>query len=114
MKMKLTLLAVGALGLGVNGIAKAQQDQVKEDLRVKKHTLMARFEPGYVPPAEERLELKLHRKETVQYRAALIDTLSIPERKKRKLRRELYNTPFTEEWEKVIADLDLEPDPEEP
>lgn len=112
--MKLTLWTSLVLGLGFSGICFAQEDPQQEEPRVKKHTLMARFEPGYVPPAEERLELKLDRKETVEFKAALIDTLSIPERKKRRLRKELYNTPFTDEWDKVIADLEfeIEPDPD--
>lgn len=107
MNLKLTLFATG---LGFCCMAYSQDKKKEEDVRVKAHTLMARFEPGFVPPAEERLEMKVQRKETVEYREALIDTLSIPERRKRKLRKELYNTPFTDEWEKVIVDLDLDPD----
>lgn len=107
MNLKLTLFATG---LGFCSMAYSQVEPVEKDVHVKAHTLMARFEPGLVPPAEERREMKVHRKETVEYRAALIDTLSIPDRKKRKLRKELYNTPFTDEWEKVIVDLDLDPD----
>ena len=85
----------------------------QKDLQVKKYTVLARYEPGLVIPAEERMQLKSDRLITIQERRAIIDTLSISERKRRRLLKELYRSPFSYHWDKVIADIEAEEEDEE-
>ena len=72
---------------------------------IKVHTLMESYEPDLVFPAEERLRLKIERRETVRNRTAVIDSLDIPERKRKRLLRELHRTPFTDEYNQVLSEL---------
>jgi hypothetical protein len=37
-----------------------------------------------------------------------MDTLNISERQRRRLLKELYRSPFSNEWNKVIADLEFD------
>jgi hypothetical protein len=105
MKIKLQLpLAAGFFITGsfLNSCL-AQSETPKPKVRI--HTVMERYEPGFVLPAEERLRLKVQRREAVENRTAVIDTLDIPERKRRKLLRELYRTPFTDKYDQVLSAL---------
>ena len=79
-----------------------------KEIRVKKHTILAQFEPELVVPAEERLELKNDRLNTIRERRAILDTLQLSDRKRRKLLKELYRSPFSYHWNKVIADIEAE------
>ena len=109
MKIKLQLpLAAGFFIAGsFMNCCMAQSETSKPKIRI--HTVMERYEPGLVLPAEERLRLKIQRRETVENRAAVIDTLDIPARKRRKLLRELHRTPFTDEYNQVLSTLMLKP-----
>lgn len=88
-----------------------------QDMRVKKHTLMARFEPEFAGSAKERLRLKEDRRRELEARLMAIDTMDLSFRKKWKLLEELYLSPHTSQWDKVVADMILksakedEPDP---
>ena len=90
----------------------ASPDSLAEDIRVKRFTLMQQFAPELVVPADERVRMKEARITTVRYREAVIDTLDLPEWKKRRLLRELYRTPFTDEWDKVFTSMEPELHPE--
>ena len=105
MKIKLQLpLAAGFFIAGsFMNCCMAQSETSKPKIRI--HTVMERYEPGFVLPAEERLRLKVQRREAVENRTAVIDTLDIPERKRRKLLRELYRTPFTDKYDQVLSAL---------
>lgn len=83
-----------------------------EQLEVKERTVMERFEPGLILPVEKRLELKKERIATIQERRQVIDTLDISERKRKKLLKELYHSPFHERYQKVLADFQEDPQPE--
>ncbi len=80
----------------------------KKEVRVKKHTIMERYEPEMVVPADERLELKKRRLAEIKRKRGIIDTMSISARKKRKLLQELYRNPLSEQLSKAIADTEFE------
>ena len=94
--------------------ASAQNESKSPDnksIKVKKYTVLAQYEPELVIPAEERLQLKTDRIATIKEKRQIIDTLDISDRKRRQLLKELYRSPFTYKWDKVIADI--QPDEEE-
>ena len=99
----------------IEGQQKSLDANTKE-VRVKKHTVLSQFEPGLVIPADERLQLKNDRLNTIRERRAMIDTLTLSDRKRRKLLKELYRSPFSYHWNKLIADIeeDLEEEIEDP
>ena len=84
-----------------------------KEVRVKKHTVLAQFEPELVVPVEERMHLKNERLNTIKERRAIIDTLTLSDRKRRKLLKELYRSPFSYHWDKIIADIEEEDELEE-
>lgn len=89
------------------------QDSVRiktEQLKVKKHTVLAQYDHGMVLSAEERLRLKKERRELVKLRKEIIDTLNISERRRRRLLKELYRSPFSTKWERLVTDLKIEDD----
>jgi hypothetical protein len=92
--------------------AQAAPDAPDQPIQVKRYTVMQQYAPELVVPADERARMKEERITTVRYREAVIDTLDIPEWKKRKLLRELYRTPFTDEWDKVFTSMEPELHPE--
>lgn len=75
------------------------------ELKVQNRTLMEHFAPELVLPPEERMRLKKERLITVRRREAVLDTLELPKRTKRRLLKELRHSPFTEEWEKAMDGL---------
>ena len=85
----------------------------KDELKVRERTVLGQFESNLVLSAEERLKKKLERKELIAKRHAIIDTLDISERRRKRLLKELFNSPFTTRWEKVVASMDVEEDPDQ-
>lgn len=84
------------------------QNSVGKEVTVKKRTVLERFDTDLVISPEERMKLKLDRMAAIQKRLEIIDTLNISTRQRRKLLKELYRSPFSNEWNKVIADLEFE------
>ncbi len=84
---------------------KAKKD-TDEAIKVKKHTVMERYEPGLVLSAEERLEKKKNRLAEIKRKRAIIDTMSISNRKRRKLLLELYRSPYSTRLSKALAASD--------
>jgi hypothetical protein len=82
--------------------------EVKKDISVKKRTVLERFDSDLVITPEERMKLKLERIATIEKRLEIMDTLNISDRQRRRLLKELYRSPFSDEWNKVIADLEFE------
>lgn len=80
----------------------------KKEVKVVKRTVMEQYEPGMILTANDRIRLKKERNALLQKRRSIIDTLDISERRKRSLLKELYSTPYSHKWDKVIADLELE------
>jgi len=71
------------------------------DAKVKKYTVMEQFAPDLVVPANQRLAMKNQRKQDVKRKLAILDTLDISERKKRRLLRDLKNSPFSQRLDKA-------------
>lgn len=89
------------------------QSSGNEDLRVKKHTVLAEYEPDLVVSADERLQKKSDRIQLIREKRAIIDTLSITDRKRKRLLKELYRSPFTNHWDKMIAEIESEEEEED-
>lgn len=81
-----------------------------QKLEVKKYTVLAQYDKQMVLSAEERLRLKTERRELVQKRREIIDTLNISERRRRRLLKELYRSPFSTKWDRLVTDLQVEDD----
>jgi len=80
----------------------------KNELTVKKRTVLERFDSDLVIAPEERMKLKIDRIAAIRERLEIMDTLDISDRKRRRLLKELYRSPFSDEWNKVIADMEFE------
>lgn len=102
------MLMPWGLSADLHGQAARTEGPVTDTVSVEFKTLLERYEIGYVPPREERLRLKKERKSLVAFRKSVIDTLPVSNRRKKRLLKELYTTPFTEEWTKVLVDLEFE------
>jgi hypothetical protein len=96
------------LGIAVAGVHAIHAQQPDPAARVRIHTVMERYAPEYVLPPDERRRLKSERRDTIASRRAVIDTLDISRRKRRRLLRELYHTPFSDEYREVLSTLELE------
>jgi hypothetical protein len=81
--------------------------------KVKERTLMEHYAPELVLPADERRQLKVERYYWVTEREAVIDTLDISNRKKRRLLKELHRSPFSDHYDKVLGSLYTEEGSEE-
>jgi len=84
------------------------QISIKKELTIKQRTVLERFDSDLVISPEERMRLKLNRRSAIKKRLEIMDTLNISERQRRRLLKELYRSPFSDEWNKVIADLEFE------
>lgn len=80
----------------------------KNELTVEKRTVLERFDSDLVISPEARMKLKMERVATIKKRLEIIDTLNISERQRRRLLKELYLSPFSDKWNKVIVDLEFE------
>lgn len=106
-KMKTSKLMALSLGVFLFGITQiySQQWLVKVsdiDHKVQKHTIMEQFAPDLVVPATQRLKMKNQRVAETKRQLAILDTLDISGRKKRKLLRDLKYSPFSERLDKSI------------
>ena len=102
------MLVLWGSSADLNAQGARTEGPVTDTVSVEFKTLLERYEKGYVPPREERLRLKKERKFLVAFRKSVIDTLPVSKRRKKRLLQELYTTPFTEEWSKVLVDLNFE------
>ena len=84
------------------------KNNYKNELVVKKRTVLEQFDSDLVISPEERIKLKIDRFAAIQERLQIMDTLDISDRQRRRLLKELYYSPFSDEWNKVIADLEFE------
>ncbi len=71
---------------------------------------MEQYEPGMILTVDDRIRLKKERLALIQKRRRIIDTLDISDRRKRRLLEELYETPYSDRWERIIADIEFEND----
>ncbi|MFX0556933.1 hypothetical protein ACOCEA_09045 [Maribacter sp. CXY002] len=85
-----------------------QTDNKKKEAIIKR-TLMDKFEPEYVLSIDERAALKDKRLVQEQRTKRILDTLSISDRKRRKLIRELKKSPFSKRInEAIMANSEFE------
>jgi hypothetical protein len=80
----------------------------RQEIKVKKKTVMEQYEPELILTVDDRIRLKEERIATIRKRRGIIDTLCISDRKRRKLLKELYHTPNSDRWDKLIADIQFE------
>lgn len=84
------------------------QEEKNKDFKVEKRTVLEKFDAELVISPEERLKLKQERAATIQSRLQIMDSLNISTRQRRRLLKELYESPFSDQWNKVIANLEFE------
>ncbi len=103
------IFAILCMGWNLTVIAQeASANTPAREIKVKKHTVLGQYEPEMVMTAKERFHLKSDRLATIQMKREIIDTLDISDRKRRQLLKELYRSPFTYKWDKVIATFEAE------
>jgi hypothetical protein len=105
-KVGLVLLLLTMTSIGYCQAEDKNRDQ--NELTVKKRTILEQFDADLVSSPEERLKLKEERVASIQKRLEIMDTLELSDRQRRRLLKELYRSPFSDEWNKVIADLEFE------
>ena len=104
-------LIIGVL-LICSATAFAQDTLGKEKplIKVKKRTIMEQYDPDMVMSVEERIRLKEERYNDFLRRKSILDTMDISRSRKRKLLRDLYQSPFSDRLSKAIVDTDFEED----
>ncbi len=73
------------------------------DIKVQKHTIMEQFAPDLVVPLNQRLAMKNQRKEEIKRKLAILDTLDVSNRKRRRLLHDVKFSPFSNRFDKVIT-----------
>jgi len=115
-KMKLLTYSIGII-LCIGNVELHAQDSValptKNELKVRERTVLGQFESDMVLSADARLKKKLERRDLITKRKSIIDTLDISERRRRRLLKELYNSPLSNRWEKLVATMEYEEDPDQ-
>ena len=107
----LTLCLFMFLAYSVVGQDSIIPKAIKEKIKVKKYTVLEKFEEELVVPVEDRIQLKEDRIVRYIRTKELLDTLNISESKRRKLIRDLRRSPiFSERLNKVIAETKFEDD----
>ncbi len=111
--MKKTLLiALSAAGICGSVSLRAQSQPDPETapaiLRARSQSVLERFDDELVPGPGQRQQMKQQRLASIRERRAVIDTLPITKRKRKKLLRELYNSPHESLWDKTLTHLDFE------
>lgn len=84
------------------------QEEKNKDFKIEKRTVLEKFDSELVISLEERIKLKEVRAATIQSRLLIMDSLNISARQRRRLLKELFESPFSDEWNKVIANLEFE------
>lgn len=81
----------------------------KSNIKVKRHTVMERFEPDFVVTADERMEKKQQRVVDTELKLKIIDTLNVSDRKKRKLLLDLKYAPYSDRLQNAtLVDTEFE------
>ncbi len=117
--MKMNRLAgAGMVFLGIllgshSVVAQEVSNLSNKEIKVKKKTVMEQYEPGMILTVDDRIKLKEERIATIRMRREIIDTLDISDRKRRRLLKELYETPHSDHWEKLLTDIVFEEDPDQ-
>ena len=104
--MKISKTSAFALCFFIIGTTQiiAQQSATKvnpKDVHIQKHTMMEQFEPELVISANQRLVMKNQHAAEIRLKRSILDTLTISNRKKRRLLRDLKNSPFSQRLERA-------------
>ena len=86
------------------------QEYQPSKIEVKKHTVMELYEPDLILSVDERKQLKKKRKNTIERRKRILDTLTITERRRQRLLKALHKNPFSNQLNKALADIEFEED----
>lgn len=76
---------------------------LKKEFEIQKHTIMERFESGYVISPEKRAEMKRKRIANAEYTLGVLDTMKISNRKRNQILRDLKYYPFSNRLNKFIV-----------
>lgn len=101
------LLAVTFLHYGAN----AQQEtfsSLEDRYEVQERTILGKFDQDLVLEASTRREMKVERIIRLKRRMLILDTLSISERKKRRLLKAISHGSYSSEWEALLVDLEFQ------
>lgn len=78
-----------------------------QNIKVKKYTVMERYEPELVLSVDERVRLKKERMATIKRRRGILDTLDISERRRERLLKALLKNPFSDKLNRAVADIEF-------
>ena len=92
--------------LGTSGMLAQNYEPTEQP--VKKHTVMEQYEPDMILSVDEREQLKEKHKNLIAKRKSVLDTLDISERRRQRLLRVLSKSPFSNELNKAMADIEFE------
>ncbi|MEZ4971209.1 MAG: hypothetical protein R2814_16390 [Flavobacteriaceae bacterium] len=85
-----------------------KKDTLGKKLKVQRWTVLEKYEPDMILSAQDRMDLKKKRIVETKRRRGILDTLDIPDRKRKKLLKDLYRNPFSERLLKTLADAKFE------
>jgi len=81
---------------------KKHKEESINNIEIAKHSEMSKFEPDYVASPEERVEQKKQRIVEAYRQKSILDTLDISDRKRKKLIRDLSDSPFSDRLSKAV------------
>ncbi len=76
--------------------------------KAAEHTVLERFDPDLVPPVAERKQLRRSHEKRIEMAARIIDTLSVSERHRRRLFRDLTTKPYSERLSEIMVQTEFE------
>lgn len=100
-KSKFLFLFICVFSYGTTQILAQELSVVIDKSEVQKHTMMEQFAPDLVVPLNQRLAMKNELVAAIKRKRAILDTLDISNRKKRRLFRDLNYCPFSNRLEKA-------------
>lgn len=108
---KIIYLAIASLIYLLGSTQLIAQDPIpgkkSQNVKVKKYTVMEKYEPELVLSVDERIRLKRKRMATIKRRRGILDTLDISERRRERLLKALLINPFSDKLNKAVADIEF-------
>tara|TARA_R110002167_G_scaffold54350_1_gene154828 strand:- start:2493 stop:2831 length:339 start_codon:yes stop_codon:yes gene_type:complete len=105
MGLALSLVLVGTTCLSAQD---RNEQPVKQEVSVQRHTMLERFAPDMAPSAQERVEKKKEHLAVIALKQSVLDTMDMPERKRQKLLEDLRKNPFSNRLQQAFADVKFE------
>lgn len=102
--LKISIFCLSVFLMSVTQITaqKSSDASGDKDLKVERLTLMEQFAPDLVDPLDERVAKKDEREKEIDRKIAILDTLDISDRRKKKLLRDVKFSPFSDRVDKAI------------